>query len=133
MNFNASQLKSLVKSSNIDTSLLKPLHFSLSHLTLPLCLTFLSILSSPGSQRAELEADYSCVRVSLRPSSSSGKLKTYAFASAPYCLKFQSSRCLQNMQNTYTPLLSTSARCLASCDSRCRAESYVPHSSSSFS
>ena len=28
-----------------------------------------------------------CVRPSVRPSPSSGKLKTYAFA--PYCLKFQ--------------------------------------------
>ena len=43
--------------------------------------------SHASRQRAELEADYSSVRASVRPSPSSGKLKTYAFA--PYHLKFQ--------------------------------------------
>ena len=36
---------------------------------------------------AELEADYSSVRASVRLSTSSGKLKTYGFA--PYWLKIQ--------------------------------------------
>ena len=49
MNFNTSQLKSYVKSPNIKTSQLKPYTFhSLTSLSPP-CLTFLPLLSSPGS------------------------------------------------------------------------------------
>ena len=43
--------------------------------------------SHASRQRAELEADYSSIRASVRASPSSGKLKTYDFA--VYCLKFQ--------------------------------------------
>ena len=111
VNFNTSQLKSNVKSSNINISHLKPYtSHSLTSLCPP-CLTFLSLLSSLGSDStlnhsvtlgrplfefilmhlarglcSKLIIPQS-VRASVRPSPSSGKLKTNAFA--PYCLKFQ--------------------------------------------
>ena len=49
VNFNTSQLKSYVKSSNINTSQLKPYTFHSLTSLCPPCLTFLSLLSSPGS------------------------------------------------------------------------------------
>ena len=49
MNFNISQLKSYVKSLNINTSKLKSYTFHSLTSLCPPCLTFLSLLSSPGS------------------------------------------------------------------------------------
>ena len=92
VNFNTSQRKSYVKSSNINTSQLKPYTFHSLTSLCPACLTFLSlsplrlaltplsftlsqswtpliwIYSHASRQRAELEADYSSVRACVRPS-----------------------------------------------------------------
>ena len=59
----------------------KSIHFSLSHLTLS---SLSHIPLSPVFSRLRL---HSQLRPSVRPSPSSGKLKTYAFAR--YYLKFQ--------------------------------------------